>query len=366
MKKASLRKHIKAGQRGLNQGWSFFRKDFDVLYGGIMQQCNYLVGGTPGSGKTSFADQVFIYPLIRHAERGKTVHILYYGLDVNPEELEARFVLNRLYSKHRRVIPGGYMDLMGYRFDRRKLSQDLKAPIKEALEAYENMACTFELHTRPVSPDQIYDRFREVCAEVGVRKKNKSGATVGARMPHDRMVLLYIDHLSRLRGDRTKQAIDAMSRYATEIRMNYGGTTVALQQMRHEASGPERTKTGQFFPIPSDFKDSTNPHEDFMVTWGLFQPAEALGKMKSPGDVKNLENKYLGGINSDMYRDVLTTATNLKNRNGPSKRTHRMAFLKPMFYMEHWNENKISKYLKWQQLLEKEVKDAVAAARTRS
>lgn len=351
----TLYQKIAEGQQGKNKALSFGMPTFDSLYGGIRKQSSVLIGGTPGAGKTTFTDRLFLYPSIMHALQGKNVRVEYFSFDVNRDETWARMLLNQYYQSYKKAIPGGIMDLMGYRFPKSKLTDKQLSRIDDLQAKFSEMDQVVRLHTRPSTPEAIVNRLRKVTVNMGKAKKNSKGIIVGAELPEDTRVVAIVDHASKINGrGGEKERIDTLSRMVNEWRSNFDGTFVLVQQMRHDAASPERRKTGEFFPIASDFKSSTNPHEDFMISFGLFQPSKVLKAMRK--DIELMQDTYLNGITTQLYDDVLTTVTNLKNRTGPEGRTHLMAFLKPMFYMEEWSSHRIKNYIKWQQLIDEQSK----------
>lgn len=186
-------------------------KDFDLIYGGIKEDTQFVVGGEPGSGKTAFVvDMIFrlctAYP--------DEVAVLFYSYEMSEKRIIKRLI-SRISGLSNRRLDG--------------IGTSLCASDKEDI-------VNAGLDIREMPLQIVYDTLDTTRLRLRARKfalQNKG-----------KHLIYFLDHIGLIEGteaDIRKQTIKASGTMKSFCR-DYGATTFVLTQLKKELSSKENAR----------------------------------------------------------------------------------------------------------------------------
>jgi hypothetical protein len=274
-----LRQEIERGMSGENEGISFgeWRIDqhFQIRKGGL-----YLLGGYPGSGKTSLADELFVlqpFDLLKKMNLLSKYRIIYWSMERPKAHKLSKWLSRRIFKEHGVLID--FKRILGWYNKVAPLTTKeldyvmLELPyIDELFETL--LAGTF--HTGRVNPTGIKKFVDEYAAEHG--KTEKIGKFSKVYIPHDPSIVTFqiFDHIGKLKGESgktRKQLLDDFSDdCSNDYRDLYGISSLFISQFNRSIANPMRIKNGDVEPMPEDFKETGDIYEDADIALTIFDP----------------------------------------------------------------------------------------------
>lgn len=338
-------RQVEAGRRGENK-WIPIAHRSMRPYIGIGRKMYKLVGGEPGTGKSSYVDTTYVlgpYGWWRR-NRDKTdinLKIVVRSMERSKEYRVAKWVSMKLFLDH-----GILMDvptIFSWHEGKTKVSDEIYRKIVETKEYFEEMeevvsvidgldnptgirnhikdwceahGTTYRMDKKgiyyrsvPVKTDDYSSKYKWVKA--GSVPKEVEKAIVEPYEPYhvsdidNLLFIVVLDHIGKLRRERgfdERENLGKMSQYFGTLRDTYGITPVAVCQFNRNIGGDtQRRQNLVLQPEPQDFKGASNMFEDCDVAKGLFNPHRYRVKDHLGYSIKSFVNRE-GDIN--RFRSV--------------------------------------------------------------
>lgn len=323
----SFLKEVADGRLGRNEGLPNAFNRFNNYLCNTQKKTYYAIGGLPGTGKTSLADENFVLsPFMYLKRKGLPIKVkwLYYSFEISKNAKLAKWVSNYIY-----MLDGTQADpnLILSR-GKNRLSDDVYAKVKKVYPVIEELLSHIKFVDEPQTPGQIYwdmlkhaeangkFQYEQYTDENRIIQKRKVGYT--ANDP-DEYVIIVVDHIGlckREKGLTKKDNIDKLSSMFVYFRNMCEYTPVAISQFNRGLSAIDRQKfkSSDLAPTLEDFKDSGAVPEDCNVALGIFNPYKF--------DMQN----YLG-YDIDKLKGNFRAVNIMKNRDGQDWKNIGMQFI---------------------------------------
>jgi replicative DNA helicase len=321
--KELFKEHLERGIQGLKTGIPYGYKKLSKIIPNIQQSTYYLIGAESSTGKSAFANDMFVYGPIdwylanRHQTNIK-LKIPYYSFEIPKKDMAFKFVARRIYKKYGILLDVNYLLSRGeYR-----CSQEHYDLVTNELDDIEEINDIISVRDMPVNPTGILNDMLKLAYENG--KGIEYDRQVGFQFKEDYkpndpnlFVLPVIDHIGLTKKEREfgkKEVIDKLSEYMVLIRNKCFFSPILVQQLNRSLSSTDRFKLGRVEPQLSDFKDSGCTQDDANVILALFSPFRY--EIENFRDYRVLELR-------DRFRSVSV----LKNRDGDANAQLGMSFI---------------------------------------
>jgi len=241
----------------------------------IEQSTYYLIGGDTGSGKTTFADDVFLY---HPYETYDKVHFIYFSFEVTQTAKIVKGIARNLFKKYGIVTDVNFILSRGKNRIDTKI-YELACREADYFDGLFDKLTMIDVSENPTGISKLiievakkYGTYTSEDIVIGENSYKKSHYT-----PHDKdqYIIVFLDHVAlakREKGYNTKENIDKISEYLIPLRNLFGVTPVVIQQYSRGIQSTDRNKLDMIRPQLSDFKDSANTQQDANVVFGLFHP----------------------------------------------------------------------------------------------
>lgn len=299
---------IDRGKLGLNEGLPHgFPKLVDYIPN-VQKKTYYLIGASTGEGKTTIADQMFLYSPYEYIKNTidcpYTIDIDYFSFEIDSVSKITKGISRKLYLDYGLVVDVNYILSRG----KNMISQEIYDKIiltKNYFEELEDNLHIFDIALNPTGVNKYL--FRKAEEHGKILKKiintvddNKNPVTMEVfdkYVPNNpnRFWIVILDHAALLReelGKSTKQLIDKMSEYLVAGRNNFGITPVVIQQLNYDINSPERAKIGRLTPMLSDFGDSKYTTRDCNYCLSLFNPSKFEQSNFRGYDISKLGDRF--------------------------------------------------------------------------
>lgn len=301
---------------------------------GIGQRLYTLIGGLSGTGKTAFADLLYVLKPFEWYMQNKDntdikIRWIYRSMERSSVYKKAKWACYKLWSDNKILFD--VPSLLGWGSKRKNVTDEIFQKVKESRDYFEEMFQYVELIEAPINPTGIWKHVKQYAethgkvieegyvTKDGIQRKKKK------YIPNDDNLVTIIieDHLGKLKGERidgeyfpsnSKKIIDKMSDYnSSEFRDFYGFSPVAVMQFNRGLEGTARGASlvrhnVDLGPLPSDFKGSSNAYEDADFVFGLYNPF----KVKDFNHMGYNINAFVDENGYNRFRSV----TCLKNSYG--------------------------------------------------
>lgn len=255
------------------------------------------IGGTSGSGKTSFTLFSYVYNPIMDCIRNnrKDLTIIIFCLEMTPELTMSKLLSFYLWEKY--GIEMGMRDLFSF-------SEKLTGDKRKIVEESEMMMEKFEEYIRFVEGTVNSNTINDYV----VKYYEKKGVFNGTKFIHnnpDHITIGIIDHIGEVSvqsGKTKKVEIDDVADVCKKSRNIFGMSWVILQQINRGASAVGRRDRYKGLEM-DDFKDSGNVNEKSDIVIGIYYPFR----------MKDFE---AGGYNVRELKQILKVIQVLKGRYG--------------------------------------------------
>jgi len=281
---------INKGRKGYFKGLSFNKPILSQDLPNIQHGTYYLLAGDTGTGKTSLADDMFVFSPIEQIVKTKEakLSILYYSLEIDPKIKEVKFIARKLYDDYGITIDVNTLLSRG----KYNISNDIYDKIVK-LEPYFSQFDTYINYIdRAVDRNEFENILKKDMLKRG--KLVKDGDNLKVDTNHYYIVI--VDHVSLVKGNNKKETIDSISsEVLVPYRNRYGIIPVVIQQLNRGMTSNERFKGKRVKPTMSDLKDSGNPAQDANAVLAVFDPfkyEQGLDNYYNYGDIRKLLNKF--------------------------------------------------------------------------
>lgn len=304
---------------------------------GIQQGRYYLIGGAQKSGKSSLADDLFVYGVMKFLRKNPdtniSVHIKYFSLELSKDQKILALISRLLFEFHSIIIsPEDLMSLYEDKILNESVLKTIKA-MKEEIAFVLKHIDFIENVRNPVGIIKEVERYAE---SVGTftYKEIDFGDGLGLQKVKDKYVqndpnhyfIVITDHLSLLQTEKSaptiKQSIDKFSSdYCIKMRNKYNCVVVNVQQMSAQSQTKEYNRgqviIDKLIPTSSDFAESRITVRDANLVIGIFDPF-SYGVTEIDGyDICKTRN----GL-KDNFRQIIILA----NRNGRANKSFNLIF----------------------------------------
>lgn len=247
---------VKEGREGHNIGLSTGSPKLDLYTDGVLPGTSYLIGGSSGSGKSTWTLWTYIYQPLIHYLKGNSPERdprwLLFSLEMTRSQVYAKLVSMYIFDnygvelKFKQIFSRGKdCVLSDEEYELLIKCSDFIKILDERLSFYEG-SLTEAIYLKEVNEELLkWGKFED-----------------GKYIPNNPNMFLgiIIDHMTLVKasgGRSKKDEIDAISRDSVQIRNNTKIVSpIMISQFNRNANGQERMKQGLQDPSMEDYKDS--------------------------------------------------------------------------------------------------------------
>jgi replicative DNA helicase len=303
-----LKDQIERGKKGLNTGIPF--DGFTSLSNHIknIQQGRYdMVFAGTSVGKTAFVNGTYVFGAINFLENHPNyihnLEIIYYSLEIPPEEQMAKHIAKLIWEEHGiltsvdQILSIGDEEIPPH-------VEKLIENYKEQMEAIQDKYIYFKT---ALSPKSLFRDLISYAEKRGKVERDDDGNILNY-IPNDPslITLVVIDHIGLINYSdysSKKEAIDLASRWLVFFRNMCRFSPLVISQVNRGSEQMDRRDNENWMPMLSDIKDSGNTSEDANTVIAIASPF------------------YYGvstclGYDITRYKDRYRLIKILKNRNG--------------------------------------------------
>lgn len=271
-----LKQNIQRGIDGYNKGLPTGFNRLNTHISNIQQKRYTTVGGATGTGKTAYVDSAYLFHPYEYLKTGESKHsleIIYYSLEIPPEEKLAKFVCFKLWELY-----GVYIDSKTlYSEGKLKVPQNVIALIEELEDYFAEMQDTVLTFRSSMSPDYMYKDLMNYAEKRGKVIRNSDGIIIDYK-PNDPFLIteIIIDHANLITPNKQdknqKAAIDRASKMLVFFRNMFRFSPIVVSQFNRGIEGMDRKEQNSQEPQLSDFKETGATQEDANIVLALFNP----------------------------------------------------------------------------------------------
>mgnify|MGYP000928610308 FL=1 len=303
-----LQLQIERGEQGLNTGIPF--DGFTTLSDHIMniQQRRYdLIYAGTSVGKTAFVNNTYVFGAInfleKHPDYIHDLEIIYYSLEIPPEDQMAKHIAKLIWEEHGILTTVNEIKSMG----NIKIRPEVKMLInsyKKQMEAIQDKYIYFKTS---LSPKSLFRDLVTYAEKKGTIVRDADDNIIDYIPKNPSLItLIVIDHIGLIDYSKykdKKEAIDLASRWLVFFRNMCNFSPVVISQINRSSEQMDRRDGDNWHPTLSDIKDSGNTSEDANTVIAIASPF------------------YYGvqtclGYDITKYKDRYRLVKLLKNRDG--------------------------------------------------
>ena len=295
---------VERGREGLNVGLPMGFERLVKYLPNIQQSTYYLVGAGTKVGKTTLADDCFLYnpyDFLQTNDSEITLDIDYFSYEIEKKVKIVKGVGRRLWKDHNVIADVNTILSRGQNY----CSDELYNLVRTYRDYFEGLEDVLTIHDMPEHPTgmnkYLLDKARKHGEiEYEIIGQNEYGGDITkfkSYKPHDpnRYWIILIDHIALMKAERnfnTKQNIDKMSQYLVSLRNNFNAIPVVIQQLAFDSESDDRFKAGRLTPQIKDFGDSKYTTRDANVILALYDPSRYKIERFENYDIRRLGNSY--------------------------------------------------------------------------
>lgn len=271
-----LRNNIQRGIEGFNKGLPTGFTRLTEYISNVQQRKYITIGGATGTGKTALVDTGYIFNPYDYLQLNTSEHklqIIYYSLEIPPEEKLAKFVCLKLKEQH-----GITLDSMQLYSEGTKIIPSEVIPyIDEIFNYFGQMQDSVLKFRSSMSPDYMYKDLMSYAEKVGTIIRDTDGIIL-QYIPNNPYLItqIVVDHTNLItlnKQDKSKkEAIDRFSQMAVFFRNVFNFSFIVVSQFNRGIEGMDRKSNNSQEPQLSDFKETGATQEDANIVLGLFNP----------------------------------------------------------------------------------------------
>lgn len=276
-----------------------------------------LIGGNPGTGKSSFAHQVFALDaydwwVANKNETDVKLRVFIYSLERAEEFYIAKWVCYRIFQKYGMLI---HPRLVLGVVPKSKMPDEVFDLIKDERDYFEQMeeVITMVSHSTTIAKiDRDLTRWAKENGTFSIEPDAISGENVKVYKPNNEglITLTIVDHVGKVEqlAGGEKVTLDTLSTLMQRHRDDHGFSYTAVCQFNRSIGDMSRRKQSNFLPEEGDFAGSGNMFKDADAVYALFNPRKF--------GLDEIFNYPLGKFVSDHGENRFRTVTILKNSLG--------------------------------------------------
>ena len=291
-----LKQNIQRGVDGYNIGLPTGFNRLNTHISNIQQKRYTTIGGATGTGKTAYVDSAYLfhpYEFLKTGESNHSLEIIYYSLEIPPEEKLAKFVCLKLWELH-----GIYIDSKTlYSEGVLKIPPNVLYLIDGLEDYFAEMQDTVLKFRSSMSPDYM---FKDIMGYAESRRKviKNNDNIIIDYIPNNPQLIteIIIDHANLITPNKQdksqKAAIDRASKMLVFFRNMFKFSPIVVSQFNRGIEGMDRKEQDSQEPQLSDFKETGSTQEDANIVLGLFNPFRYGMEMHRGYPVHLLKRRY--------------------------------------------------------------------------
>jgi len=284
---------VEEGRRGHNIGLAIGSKKLETYMDGFLPGTSYLIGGTSGSGKSTYALWAFLYqPLINFLNGNGTERDPYwilFNLEMTKPQVYAKLISMYIFDnfgielRFKEIFSRG-ADII--------LSDEHYNLIKQCDSFIDELDKRITCYDGTLTEEKYLNIMSNQLLRFGHWDN-------GAYYPNNPQQILgvFIDHVSLVKatsGRSKKDEMDAISRDSVILRNTTKIVSpIHVSQFNRSANSDERLKQSMQDPSANDFKDSGALYEDSQVVIALHSPHKFKLSTYKKYNIKVLEQSFI-------------------------------------------------------------------------
>jgi len=244
----------------------------------IRRAALYLLGGFAGSGKTTWADEMFVLQPFDYLKENRLIgkyKVIYWSMERPQVHKFAKWLSRRIYKEHGILIP--FQKILGWYNKSNPLTMnelDYVHAEKEWLD--ELLETTVIFNTGRQNPTGIRKFIKQIALDHGREEKINEYNSIYHPDDPSKIWLNIFDHIGKLKGEQNKDRKTLLDDFSDDC-SNYfrdylGISSLYISQFNRGISNPMRIKNGDVEPMPEDFKETGDIYEDADMVFTIFDP----------------------------------------------------------------------------------------------
>lgn len=299
------------------------------LIDGVRKENIVTIGGTSGSGKSSFVLYAYVYrPIMECMAKGKRdLTVIIFCMEMTPQKTLSKLLSLYLWDKY--GLECGTRDMLSFSS---KVSKDLMEKLDEAKAVVDRMEEYIRFVEGAVNTESLREYMDKYFA-------TKGSYVDGKYVPNDpwHITVGILDHIGEVTippGRTKKQEIDSVADLCKVYRNSHGMSWCILQQINRGASNVQRRDKFPGLEM-DDLKESGNVSEKSDSVIGLYYPFR-------------MKDFNYGGYKVRELRQILKIAQVLKSRWGVADMSIGLSFYgKSGKFAELPKSNEIADYSRY-------------------
>lgn len=265
----------------------------------------YGITGSPGSGKTHFTDELFVYHSIDFAIANSIdLEIVYFTFEISKEVKMLQGISRKIFQRYGlRFSPNALQNIGNY-----KLNLDQLDKIKQVEDYFRIFERYVTFYDEPLTPNQILKIQMDKIRENGDYDPIK-----GTYKPNNpnKYLLFIVDHISLIQPEKGQSLHEALSSYSSNnvfVRNKFKASILNVHQQGVDGQIEHFTSKGdnvasKVEPKLAGLGDNRTLGRDYDVILGLFSP-------------KRYEIDFYRGYKTKRFNDHCRWLSIIKNRDG--------------------------------------------------
>lgn len=280
---------LKKGNLGDNEGIPHRFQRLRTYLPSIQKGAYYLVCGESGSGKTSFADDVFIDNILEWYLENKENTNIKPDLNIFSFEIKIKDKLAKLAARKIYKETGILLDinLIYQRGAVNRIPDEIRKLCSKYLGYFDEIQDYLTIYNKAMNPTGMHKLVQKKALQYGEEEKiGEEGQVNYINKSPNTHVIWMLDHFDKVRGENSKEGfldskgkIDKYSEYCVQDKNLYDHTFVNLQQINRELASTQRQASinvkidrSKIRLQTNDLKGTGNPVEDADFVIGIFNP----------------------------------------------------------------------------------------------
>lgn len=308
----SFKEEIDKGRAGGNRGLPMGFPRLETIIPGVQRGTNYLIFGESGTGKSSFADTVFVcnpldwYMTHKH-EMDTKLEIFYYSFEISKPRLITKLIARKIWIDHGILLDVNYILSKGMKY---RIS-DEHYQICMGYSKYMDEASDF-IHIKDSNsgynnPTGIYNDLRRHSELNGKWETIENQQQYKENNPN-LYTIIITDHLGIVPGEKqqsTKENIDSLCKKQMLLRNSCNYSFVNISQVNRSVNDLKRIYDYEKESLKlnlGDVKDSGGSVEATDMAIGIVSAKRYDMKTHNKYDIAQLDDRYRS-INIAKNRD---------------------------------------------------------------
>lgn len=279
---------------------------------GLTKKTYTIVGGDPGTGKSSFVDTSYILGsyawMLNNSDSPVKPHIILRSMERSKEYRIAKWVCKRMFQQYGILLDVN--TIFGRHTEDNRITKDIREKIESCREYFDKMQEYVTIIDGSSNPTGVFKDFLDYALKNGTLyindpdkglkiavyhpkdKKVKWKVIPKDRFPEDEvfperyektyipddeeeLVIPIVDHIgeySNEKGNTDKQNLDVAGSYTLRLRDTYGWSPIDVVQFNRNLSDQRRRQGSSLRPEEQDFMGSSTMYQRADVALALFNP----------------------------------------------------------------------------------------------